>query len=243
MFSFADDFWLLRYPLKHLGFDMQRNVSVVRLAQGNIAILSSGPFTPQDVAAIRDLGTPSWLVEGMLRHDTFSQQGHDAFPDLPFLAPPGFEAKVDFPIVPIIPVPPEWGSDLQAVELGGMPASRETLFFHAASRTLIVEDLLFNFPGKHSLRTRFLLRLAVGKQAPAVPRSVPLQVRDRAAFETALAQIFTWDFERIVVAHGEPIAQDGREILREALESAGFAVPDHAIAASRSISAEIRNSR
>src|SRR4051794_35337557 len=75
MFSITPQLWALRYPLKHAGLDLQRNVTVVRLESGRVAILSSGPFTPDEVAAIKDIGQPCWLVEAMLRHDTFSREG------------------------------------------------------------------------------------------------------------------------------------------------------------------------
>lgn len=218
-----ENLWLLQYPLKVAGFDLQRHVGVIRLASGDVVLLSSGPFSPQDVTGIREVGRPRWLVEGMLRHDTFSREGHAAFPEAEFLAPPGFEDHVDFPVQPILPPPDAWGSELQALELEGIPASRETVFFHAESRTLFVQDLAFNFPGDHPLLRELLLRLAVGKHhAPGIARSIKLQLRDRDAFEGALSRMLDWDFDRVVVGHGDRLETNGKAQLRAALADAGF---------------------
>src|SRR4051812_13144867 len=86
----AKNLWLLAYPLKMLGADLRRNVTLIRLHSGKLVIHSTAPFTPEDVAAIRALGEPGWLLDGILRHDTFAKEGRAAFPDIPYLAPEGF---------------------------------------------------------------------------------------------------------------------------------------------------------
>ena len=43
-----------------------------------------------------------------------------------------------------------------------------------------------------------------------------LLLRDRARARADLAVLLGWDFDRVVLAHGEPIAEGGREAMREA---------------------------
>ena len=80
----AENLWLLAYPLKMLGADLRRNVTLIRLRSGKVVIHSSAPFSAEDVAAIRALGEPGWLLDGILRHDTFAQEGRAAFPGIPY---------------------------------------------------------------------------------------------------------------------------------------------------------------
>ena len=47
-------------------------------------------------------------------------------------------------------------------------------------------------------------------------------VKDKAAFESSLATILGWDFERVIVGHGDVIDFDGKAKLRAALAAAGF---------------------
>ncbi|OYW74407.1 MAG: hypothetical protein B7Z37_18080 [Verrucomicrobia bacterium 12-59-8] len=205
----AENLWLLAYPLKMLGADLRRNVTVIRLGSGKVVIHSTAPFSPEDVAAIRALGEPGWLLDGILRHDTFAQEGRAAFPGIPYLAPAGFSEVVGFLTEPIVPAPVEWDGELLALEIQGAPEARDTALLHVPSRTLILTELL--------------LRVAVGGQHhPGMSRPVKAGVKDQAAFESSLATILGWDFDRVIVGHGDVIESDGKAKLRAALAAAGF---------------------
>lgn len=224
--SLAENLWLLPFPLKMLGADLRRNVTLVRLSSGKLLIHSTAPFTPEDVGAIRALGEPAWLLDGILRHDTFAKEGRAAFPDIPYLAPLGFSETVGFPTVPIIPAPPEWNGELLALEIQGAPVARDTALLHIPSRTLILTELVFNFSDDEPLWTEVLLKIAVtGDHHPGMTRPYKSGVKDEAAFQASLAEILNWDFDRVIVGHGDPIESDGKNKLRAALETAGFQVP------------------
>lgn len=66
---------------------------------------------------------------------------------------------------------------------------KETVFFHAPSRTLISSDLVENFETSPHWPTRIYL--------------------------AALQRVLAWDFDRIVLAHGDVLAERGPEVLRE----------------------------
>ncbi len=219
----GENVWMLGYPLNLLGLDMRRNVTVIRLASGKLVIHSTGPFTPADVAAIKELGDPGWIVEGILRHDTFAKEGRAAFPDIPYLAPEGFSKNVPFETGVIPPAPPEWAGELKVVELAGQPSAREIAMVHVPSRTLIITELLFNFGDHEPIWSELLLRVAVGAEHhPGLSRGVKLGIKDEEAFRTSLATVESWDFDRIVVGHGEVILSGGKEKLRKALAASGF---------------------
>ena len=40
--------------------------------------------------------------------------------------------------------------------------------------------------------------------------------RDKARMREGLERILTWDFERMVLSHGDVIARDGRQIVAQA---------------------------
>ena len=218
----ADNLWLLRYKLSLLGADLRRNVTVMRLASGDLVIHSTGPFTPQDVAAIRAEGTPRWMMDVMLRHDTFAKQGREAFPDASYLGPEGFSDVVGFPTQPLVDQP-EWNGELEVMTLAGLPSMKEAVVLHRPSRTLIVADLFFDFGPEESAWTKFLLLLAVGKHHdPGVSRPLRLAVKDKEAFQASLATMMSWDFDRLIPGHGDVIDTGAKSRVAEALRAVGL---------------------
>ena len=221
----SGNLWLLAYPLKMLGADLRRNVTLIRLRSGKVVIHSTAAFTPHDVAAIRALGEPGWLLDGILRHDTFAREGRAAFPGIPYLAPEGFSEVVGFATTPIVPAPGEWEGELLALEIQGAPKARDTALLHVPSSTLILTELVFNFGGDEPIWTRMLLRVAVGgKYHPGMSRPVKAGINDQTAFQSSLATILGWDFDRVIVWHGDVIEREGKAKLRGALEAAGFSL-------------------
>ncbi len=222
--SVAPGLWLGGYSLKMLGVDLGRNCTVVRLDSGRVVIHSTAPFSDADVAEIHRIGEPGWMVEAMLRHDTFAAEGRAAFPAIPYLAPDGFSAELPFPTGALLPPPPEWGEELVVVKIDGAPTFEEHVMFHAASRTLIVADLLFHFAQEEPLWTEILLRAASvgGHHAPGMSRLFKAAITDEAAFGSSMAKVFSLDFNRIVVGHGERIETNGRALLEDAFREAGL---------------------
>ena len=47
-------------------------------------------------------------------------------------------------------------------------------------------------------------------------------VKDKAAFESSQATIRDWDFDRVIVGHGDVIEFEGKVKLHAALAAAGF---------------------
>ncbi len=218
----ADNLWFLPYPLRLLGADLRRNVTVMRLASGDLVIHSTGPFTPEDVAAINALGRPRWLLDTMLRHETFAKNGREAFPEAVYLAPEGFSEAAGFPTQPLISQP-EWSGEIEVLRLDGVPSMEEHVVLHRPTRTLIVADLIFNFGAEASAWTHLLMCAAVGtKHDPGMARSIRWTAKDRAALRASLARMMAWDFDRLIVGHGDLIATGAKAQVAAALARAGY---------------------
>ena len=61
---------------------------------------------------------------------------------------------------------------------------------------------------------RLVARLLGSYRRFAPSRLDPLLIRDRAAARGSLERILAWDFDRVIVAHGEVLEHGGREALR-----------------------------
>ena len=51
-----------------------------------------------------------------------------------------------------------------------------------------------------------------------------LLIRDRGAFALSMKGMLDWDFEQIVVGHGEPIQNNAKRIFAQALRDRGLAI-------------------
>lgn len=111
--------------------------------------------------------------------------------------------------------PEEWKKEVDQVFFRGRPYENEVVFFHRASRTLVLCDLAFNFGPSAATGTRLLMKLlrSYGRLGPS--KLDPLLIRDRRAARESLERILAWDFDRIIVAHGDVRESGGYEILRE----------------------------
>ena len=89
-------------------------------------------------------------------------------------------------------------------------------FFHRPSRTLILTDLCFFIPINCSRATRLATRMLgiLGHFAPS--RSFRLSLRDRHAARESLERILAWDFDRIIISHGEIVETGGKATFRRA---------------------------
>ena len=213
----AIDLWIQHFPLNLLGGQQGRVTTIIRLSSGQLVIHSTAPFSPADVAGIKALGTPGWLVEAMLGHNTYAKEGRAAFPDIPYLAPPGFPQAGKLGAEPLLPVPRQWAGEIEVIPLEGMPMVNEHALFHAPTRTLIVADLIYNFAPTHGWAAFFQRTLIDVKHSPDVGRHVRFLVRDPGAFARSVEQVMAWDFDRVIVGHSQPILSGGKAALREAL--------------------------
>jgi hypothetical protein len=105
----------------------------------------------------------------------------------------------------------------------GSLAMEEVAFFHRASRTAILTDLVQKFdPTTLQGWRRAMMRLdgLVGPDG-STPREWRLSFWNRAAARKAKRKVLDWDPRRVIVAHGEWVRDDGRQVLERSLHWIG----------------------
>jgi hypothetical protein len=221
MHEIARNLYEITYPLSIIGAQLGRRVTVIRLPTNKLIIHSTGPFTGQDIAAIKSLGAPAWLIDVTQNHDTFADIGRAAFPEIPYGVPEGF-IHVDGERFSLASPPAEWGEQFQILELQGMPDIREHACYHAPTRTVIVADLVFNFQTCTPWTRQFFRWVSGIKQFPGVSRLFTREIKDKHAFTRSLQQLMQWDFDRLIVAHGQTVHTNAKQKLAEALKTASL---------------------
>jgi hypothetical protein len=214
---FADDVWVELREAKFLGVETGTRMTVVRLAGGGLFVHS--PVTLDDATrrAVDDLGEVRAVVAPSIFHHLSVGDWMRAYPDAVFGACPGLEWKrPDLAFSCVIADQPHdiWGSDLEQVYFSAR-RENEVVFFHTKSRTMICSDALLNLSTHPSARTRILARIT-GNQAPGTGWPERFMIRDRTLARRQTDRILAWDIDKIVLAHGDTVARDGREVVRHA---------------------------
>lgn len=87
----------------------------------------------------------------------------------------------------------------------------ETAFFHPQTRTLIVADLAYNIIHHPRLLGRLYMTLFRAYGQFALPIYHRFAVLDRVQLRHSFDMILHWNFERVIMSHGEILHQHGRE--------------------------------
>jgi len=93
----------------------------------------------------------------------------------------------------------------------------EIVFYHRCSRSLIVADLLFNLSKKDAWITRTMGSLVIGSfPGCRFARLYRPAILDRRRMRMTMERILDWDFDQIIVGHGDVQEKNGKEAFRAA---------------------------
>jgi hypothetical protein len=98
----------------------------------------------------------------------------------------------------------------------GAPMMNEAVFFHRPSRTLVVTDAVHNIGPDAEPFTRFMFKVLGGYGGMKTSLIDRFVNRDRAAARSTVDSLLKWDFQRVIMAHGHIVEQDGARAFREA---------------------------
>jgi hypothetical protein len=142
-----------------------------------------------------------------------------AYPDAVFYAAPGLgDKRRDLVAGRILgdDPPPAWAGQIGQHLFRGVPALNEVVFLHRASRTLLLTDLVFNVPASEAHRARLFYALVGAVDRFGPHRVVRLAFRDKQAARRSTVAILGWDFDRVVVSHGDVLETGGHDKFRAA---------------------------
>ena len=214
----ADDLWVAERPQSFYGLSVGTRMSVIRLAGGRLLLHSPVALDPALREQLDALGRVCFAVAPNRVHHLYAGDVEKSYPGTRLWVAPGLERKrpdLVFEAILTDEAPAEWRGEVDQIFFRGRPYENEVAFFHRASRTLILCDLAFNFGRSAAAPTRLLMWMlrSYGHLGPS--KLDPLLIRDRRAARESLERILAWDFDRVVVAHGDVQESGGREILRQ----------------------------
>jgi hypothetical protein len=220
--AIATGLWTLERRLRMPGGPTLPNrTTIVRLASGGLLVVSP----PSDAAGGLDAIDALGPVEEVLVPNSFHYLNTAAFlarhPLATLRVPPGLHERVaGLPAGAVLTdtAPATWSGVVEARVLGPVRGLAEVVLFHRPSATLVLTDLAFHLVRFESAFDRIAWRLAGVPRGFGPSRSARLTLlRDRTVAAPFLARLLGWPFERVLVAHGDPLDRDAHAVFRAAL--------------------------
>ena len=204
------------------GFPYPTRMAAVRLSDGCVWVWSPVALTRDLAEAIEAIGPVRHIVSPNKIHHLFLGAWVERWPKARLHAPPGlarrrpelrFHAELgDEP-------DPAWAADIDQVIFRGSIAMEEVAFFHRASRTAIVGDLVQRHPEAQMSGWRgLIMRLdgLVGERG-STPREWRASFLRRGPARAARDKVLDWKPERLLIAHGDCAPRNATGILAGAL--------------------------
>lgn len=213
----AENLWVIERPQRFWGLEVGSRMTVVRLSDRSLFLHSPVGLDAQLRRELDALGTVRYAVAPNRFHHLHAGEVAQAYPEARLWVAAGVERKrPDLAIAGVLTddAPAEWRRELDQLYFRGRPFENEVVFRHRASRTLLLCDLAFNFGPTAPVVTRLVMTLLGGYRCFRPTRLDPFLIRDRSAARRSLEQILAWDFDRVVVAHGDVLESGGRDALR-----------------------------
>ncbi len=214
----SENIWLADGPVTHVaGFRYPTRMAVVRLARGDLFVWSPVALSEPLGAAVDALGDVRHLIAPNASHHLFLADWQRAYPAARLYAPPGLrQRRKDLMFDADLGDAPDaaWADDLDQVQVDNLIAA-EIVFYHRESRTVLFTDLVQHFrPGWFSGWRALVARLDLMEAPePQVPRKFRLALADRRAARGSLGRILAWPADKVVMAHADPVRQDGRAFI------------------------------
>lgn len=214
--------WLRGYGVSLGGARINARMTVIKLRSGEILIHSPCEFDETLTAEVAALGRVAAIVAPGNFHWLHVRSCQQAFAQAVTYICPGVEKRAKglaFDAVLGDEAPAPWAGELSQICLHGTRIMREVAFFHHASRTLILVDLVENVtsttPGTNWL-LRLLFRTIGMWNTPAPAPEYRLGWGDKPRVRQCLMRILEWDFERVILSHGDLITRDAKRLVAHA---------------------------
>lgn len=196
-------------------------MTVVRLGDGSLLLHSPVEIDDGLAAALRELGDVAHIIAPNHLHHVFAGAAKERYPNATLWGAAGLAKKrkdLTFDEFLTPDASPPWCDELPHQVIRGNGWMGEVVFFHKASSSLIVTDLVFNIHEADGWFTTLMLKMMGAYQKIGQSKMVRFTTKDRDAFASSLQAMLEWKFERVIPCHGRIIAEGAREKLIEQVE-------------------------
>jgi hypothetical protein len=205
----------------------RRRMTIIRLPSGDLVIHNAIRLKEEDYSKIEKLGRVRWIVAPNAFHGSEAHYYKQRYPhaDLFVSGPLKKTISKHTEVNGILPNcwPLDLRTHLECMEFSGTRLLNETVFFHRVSRTLILTDLVFNVQQEVRGGEKAFLKWNRIYQRFGPSRIFRyIFVSDRTEAARSLEQLLAWDFERVIMNHGQILEVQGRQRLKNSFAEMGL---------------------
>lgn len=208
--------YIFSTSFKLFGVELGNRMTVVKNENNDLWVHSPININQDTVNQLQKMGNVHSIISPNLLHHLHLAKFIKYFPNIPVYGVDGIEKKqkdVSFQLLPIN----LWGADIKSIRIEGMPSIKETVFFHQASKTLIVTDLVFNVSETMGWSKVVWSAYGVNHKLKVSPLFKFL-IKHKPKFNQSIQQLLQWDFENVILSHGNIILGNGKQQLESALQ-------------------------
>lgn len=217
------DLWVAEQPLTFMGLPVGTRMTVIRLEDNSLLLISPIHLTPEIRQQLKKIGTVKYLIAPNLFHYLYLAQCQQIYTQSQVLAPPGLATKQ-----PNLKIDKtftqddiEFGSQLEYTLFAGfqilivsqIKTANEIVFYHPITKTLIITDSAFNFDNTFPWITQLTARVIGSYQNLKPSWLEKIAVQDKQQAQKSIDKILSWDFERVIMAHGTIVETNAKKEL------------------------------
>ena len=219
--AIADGLWALeRRSVVVLGLALPCRSTLIRLKSGGLLVHSPPPLDRVARSALDTLGPVTAILAPNSFHHSYVPDHARAFPRAQVLLAPGLAQRIPSlpPGVTLSDTPPEqWRGEIDQFVARPDLGVSEVTFLHRPTKTVILTDFSMNLVRAHTRRQAVYWRVAGYQGSFGPSRTVRMAFfRDHRVAASYARRVLEWDFDRIVMCHGDIVDRDARGLFRAA---------------------------
>lgn len=222
--TFGKNLWIVDGPdVRDMFLTFTTRMTIVRLADESLWINSPVPVSFDMLKQITALGPVKYLLAATPRHVWRLDEWHTLFPEAQLWVPQKslFTLKKGhLSFTGILGNEPYqgWANDFDQLVFKGNPLIQEVFFYHKASKTVILDDLIqiHHFIKGRPFLNAFIKFEGVASPDGGVGIDLRLSFTNRKLARQSLHKLLSWDFDKLIIAHGGCIEKNAKPFVEKA---------------------------
>lgn len=212
--------WVVQQPLTFFNMDVGTRMTVLRLSHGGLLLHSPTELTEEVEQQLWSLGEVRYIVAPNRLHHLFVDKYVETFPEaLLYGTKTLLHKRKDLPWSRSLETlnPPPWDDEFRMMAVRGSSLLDEFVFCDERSGVLVLTDLIQHHDQFSNPLQRLVSRLLGTYKRYSVPQDLRWSFGNRRKARESMRRMLSWNFDRIILAHGPLVYEGGRKIFTDAM--------------------------